>query len=178
MKIELKGITESSWEVHLQATQSEVVFKIEGVTFANGVSADLNVSLADEMYIISGNCRADARMDCVRCLEPAKVILSGDVSVLAGQKGAGGMSQLEGEDELVVIGDNEVLEMDNPIHQALFASIPMKPLCNENCLGLCQHCGGNRNQFHCDCESQRADARWEGLSDLKTKSSGADEVSG
>ena len=177
MKIELKEITESSGEVHLQASQSEIVFKIEGVTFSGGVSADLNVSLADEIYIVAGKCRADVTMDCVRCLESAKVTLRGDVAVLAGQKGSGGMSQLEGEDELIIIGDNEVLEMDEPIRQALLSSAPMKPLCDESCLGICQHCGGNRNQVHCDCESQPSDTRWEALANLKTKASGGDEVS-
>ncbi|MCH9031673.1 MAG: DUF177 domain-containing protein [candidate division Zixibacteria bacterium] len=178
MKIELKGITESFWEVHLSASRSEISFKIEGVTFTDGISADLNMSRADEMYIISGSCGVNAKMDCVRCLEPAKVTLSGNISVLAGQRGAGGMSQLEGEEDLIIIGDNEVLEMDDPIRQALISSIPMKPLCDESCLGLCQHCGVNRNQFHCDCESRRDDPRWEALNDLKSRVAGADEVSG
>ena len=178
MKIDLKGITESSWEVHLSETQSEITFEIEGVTFTDGVSADLNISHAGEVYVVSGNCRADAKMDCVRCLEPANVTLCGDVAILAGQKGADGMSQLEGEEDLIIIGDNEILEIDEPVRQALFSSIPMKPLCDENCLGLCQYCGGNRNQFHCDCESRRADPRWEALADLKTMVAGNDEVAG
>ena len=41
--------------------------------------------------------------------------------------------------------------------------IPMKPLCDESCLGLCPRCGVNRNRESCQCEESIGDERWGAL---------------
>lgn len=41
--------------------------------------------------------------------------------------------------------------------------IPMKPLCDENCLGLCAKCGANKNREACQCEESVGDERWGAL---------------
>ena len=46
-------------------------------------------------------------------------------------------------------------------------SIPMKPLCEENCLGLCSGCGANRNRETCQCESAVGDERWGALRNIR-----------
>jgi uncharacterized protein len=50
--------------------------------------------------------------------------------------------------------------------RALFAELPMKPLCREDCRGLCPVCGVDLNFGQCSCESQEIDPRWEKLRDL------------
>ena len=37
------------------------------------------------------------------------------------------------------------------IEQNVILNIPMKPLCNDNCKGICQVCGNNRNIKDCNC---------------------------
>ena len=46
-------------------------------------------------------------------------------------------------------------------------SIPMKPLCDESCLGLCPTCGANRMREKCSCEEKVVDERWGALKDLR-----------
>jgi uncharacterized protein len=46
-------------------------------------------------------------------------------------------------------------------------AIPMKPLCDENCLGLCPNCGANRNRERCQCEAAVADDRWGALAGIR-----------
>ena len=46
-------------------------------------------------------------------------------------------------------------------------AIPMKPLCEENCLGLCPNCGANRNREKCQCETAVADDRWGALQGIR-----------
>jgi uncharacterized protein len=45
--------------------------------------------------------------------------------------------------------------------------VPMKPLCREDCRGLCPVCGVDRNESSCDCAAQTTDPRWAGLAALK-----------
>ena len=46
-------------------------------------------------------------------------------------------------------------------------TIPMKPLCDERCLGLCPQCGKNRNREDCQCETVIGDERWGALKDFR-----------
>lgn len=46
-------------------------------------------------------------------------------------------------------------------------SLPMKPLCEESCLGLCPVCGKNRSREACSCGQAEADPRWEALKGIR-----------
>jgi uncharacterized protein len=46
-------------------------------------------------------------------------------------------------------------------------ALPMKPLCRDDCRGLCPVCGGNRNLVACACAQRTPDPRLAVLKDLK-----------
>ena len=54
------------------------------------------------------------------------------------------------------IDEHHVLDLTEAIRQYALLAIPMKPLCREDCAGLCPNCGHNLNQGACDCLSQKA----------------------
>jgi uncharacterized protein len=56
--------------------------------------------------------------------------------------------------------------------RALFAELPMKPLCREDCRGLCPVCGVDLNLRQCSCEIKEIDPRWEMLRDLLNNETG------
>lgn len=45
--------------------------------------------------------------------------------------------------------------------------LPMRPLCRDDCQGICAECGINRNEGECSCADRRIDPRWEALQNLK-----------
>jgi len=44
--------------------------------------------------------------------------------------------------------------------------VPMAPLCDADCKGLCPRCGANRNRETCGCPREAADPRFEALGKL------------
>ncbi len=40
------------------------------------------------------------------------------------------------------------------IQQTIILDIPMQPLCCDDCKGMCQVCGCNRNKKDCDCKEK------------------------
>ena len=52
------------------------------------------------------------------------------------------------------IDDSHNLDLTDVLHQYVVADLPMKPLCQPDCLGLCQACGINRNEKECECENR------------------------
>jgi uncharacterized protein len=61
------------------------------------------------------------------------------------------------------IDEHHVLDLTEAIRQYALLAIPMKPLCHENCAGLCSNCGQNLNQGPCDCLPQVTDPQWSKL---------------
>ena len=56
--------------------------------------------------------------------------------------------------------------------RALFAELPMKPLCREDCQGLCPRCGADLNRGPCSCKAKEIDPRWDKLRDLLNEKAG------
>ena len=53
------------------------------------------------------------------------------------------------------------------VEERIQMAIPMKPLCREDCLGLCAQCCADRNVSPCDCAVEFIDPRWKALELLK-----------
>lgn len=68
--------------------------------------------------------------------------------------------------EMSRIDENNILDLTDVLRQDLITDQPMKPLCQQDCLGLCQFCGVNLNQQECRCGDSEVDPRWSGLEAL------------
>ena len=63
------------------------------------------------------------------------------------------------------IDDHNILDLTEAIRQYAVLAIPIKPLCKQDCSGLCPVCGTNLNEQTCNC-TKPGDPRWEKLRDL------------
>lgn len=80
-------------------------------------------------------------------------------------------SEYDEEMDSIVITDNTIDTIDI-LKLAMVNNLPYKVLCQEDCLGLCQRCGGDRNLNECSCEdadARESDARLSVLQQLKNK---------
>ena len=65
------------------------------------------------------------------------------------------------------IDEHHVLDLTEAIRQYIVTAIPMKPLCKEDCAGLCSTCGKDLNLGKCGCKQEEIDPRWAELLKLK-----------
>jgi uncharacterized protein len=65
--------------------------------------------------------------------------------------------------------DGEELQLDRVVEEHLLLSLPMRPLCDEDCKGLCPSCGGNRNRGECGCPEDSQEAPFDCLKDFVVK---------
>jgi uncharacterized protein len=109
---------------------------------------------------VTGTATTTLELDCSRCLEPYRVPVKADFDLRY-------LPQVEAPDpgEEIAIDDEDVntafykggvIDIGEMLHEQLYLTLPMKPLCRPDCRGLCPVCGVNRNVASCDC-----DARWE-----------------
>lgn len=65
--------------------------------------------------------------------------------------------------------DGESVNLFNYIREQILLSIPIVVLCKEDCLGLCQFCGSNRNQKPCACNQDDLSSMRSKLTAIKNK---------
>lgn len=103
---------------------------------------------------------------CGRCLES---YIMEDNTVLTGKLvEETGKESYEEEGDLIYYTEDK-LDLSDDIMDMVILSLPMKPLCNKKCKGLCPKCGINLNENQCDCEFDYVDPRFEKLKDLFPK---------
>ena len=73
------------------------------------------------------------------------------------------------EEAALRIDARHSLDLHEVLRQYVIAEGPMKPLCRQDCLGLCQRCGINLNQARCDCDAGHRNQRWAALVALLDK---------
>ena len=56
-----------------------------------------------------------------------------------------------------------VIDIMPQIQESVYALIPTKVLCKEDCKGLCPNCGMNLNEGSCSCQNENVDPRLEAL---------------
>lgn len=123
-------------------------------------------------YFIEGSARFTAEFTCSRCLEPYSFANASAFAVRFWPRPA--VAEESEEVEITAEAELDVefySERSVPLRHLAFEqvqlSIPMKPLCGENCLGLCSHCGTNRNRETCRCQEPAVDGRWGALQDIR-----------
>ena len=126
----------------------------------------------DGEYIADGTVSFTADLTCARCAEPYPIANTSTFHVRFRPR-----PEASAENEEVEITDREELDVEFysaravPLRdlamEQIQLSIPMKPLCDESCLGLCPTCGVNRSRERCSCETSIVDDRWGALKDLR-----------
>jgi len=143
---------------------------LEGVGFAaiGTVTADFEVVPGDHVYYCHGQAETEARLECSRCLEPYQATLRGEIDFSiqeVADMNAVDRDEVPDNELLVAAGSSEI-DISRPVREALLLEVPLKPLCREDCRGLCPICGVNRNEETCDCKVEKTDPRWDALRDL------------
>ena len=63
--------------------------------------------------------------------------------------------------------DAPAIDLSPLVRESMMLSLPTRPLCGEECRGLCAPCGANRNTTECACRDDWSDPRLDVLRTLK-----------
>ena len=137
------------------------------------VHSEVEVTLRKERVRVEGELGADLVLTCSRCLKSfhRKVQKGFYVEFVPDP-----VVETEGEEVGLTYTDlnvgfyrNDVLDVRAVISEQIVLEIPMRPICQEACKGLCHQCGTDLNQGDCNCQVQTIDPRFEALLDLKKR---------
>lgn len=145
-------------------------------TVAAPVVLELRILKDGDRYRLSGPLRTTVQRNCSRCLEPFDVptVLDIDVRYHPQRANTGeGEHEISDDDLSIAYYRDDRIHLGDLVREQLRLASPMKPLCDDNCRGLCPVCGGNRNEAACDCDASWHDPRFERLRTLRPASARA-----
>lgn len=106
-----------------------------------------------------GTVTAPWRAECRRCLRP----LGGTVEVPVRE-----LYRPGDDDEETYSLRGDMLDLEPLARDAVLLSLPLAPLCRDDCAGLCPTCGADLADGDCGCAPAAGDPRWAGLDVLRS----------
>lgn len=157
---------ERSWDASLLPADP-AVFRLTGP-----VALAFDVHKDRRQFRLVGRVRGTLGLSCSRCLEAFTVGVDEpfDVLCLPASENAGeGEREIEDDDLATAYYRDQTIDLGQLAVEQFYLAVPMKPLCREDCCGLCPECGTNLNRETCSCTHAWVDPRLAGLRDLTKK---------
>jgi uncharacterized protein len=134
------------------------------------VELDLAIHKDKEAFRLEGTVRTELELPCSRCLEPFRLPVDVGVDLRylpASAMSAEGEREVAEEDLETSYYRDDQIDLNELMREQFYLALPMKPLCREDCRGLCPQCGTNLNLGACECDTGWHDPRLAPLKDLK-----------
>jgi uncharacterized protein len=115
-----------------------------------------------DTFRVAGRATTALEMACSRCVEPFRIPVAAEFDlryVPQAENTGEGESEIGEEDLTTAYYREGLLDVGDLLREQFQLALPMKPLCAEDCRGLCPECGVNLNRAACDCKPKWEDPR-------------------
>lgn len=158
----------------LQAPEGFGIIDVIGVPEKSPIELELRLESVVEGVLVTGTADAHVEGECVRCLEPVEFDVDVDFQELyyypesderhrARTTGTEDLDEDPEEETYRLEGD--FFDLQPVLRDAVVLALPLQPVCQEDCLGLCSECGARLSDdptHHHDA----VDPRWAALQGL------------
>lgn len=143
-----------------------------GCRIAGKIAGDLTAVREYENIRVSGRITAPLVLCCSRCLVEYPSFVDTSFTIFFRKESVHTVSD---EDE-IELGEMDLLtstyvgeeiDLTHEIEEQVAMEIPLKPLCNDDCKGLCHECGADLNTSGCSCSKEPVKLAFSALKDFK-----------
>lgn len=153
---ELFAPAESS---HFEGTVSIPVMKAgpDLYDFVGPLAWQADITNTGDALLVTGTVEGEAKTACARCLDEFSFPVTGELEGYFLLDETKAVPEDMDDDEFSVLSSDKIIDLEPIIAAALLMEFPLIPLCDENCKGLCSHCGADLNEGPCGCEPKADD---------------------
>ena len=172
MIVDLRQFDDFPAQAVIEASDGEIQPLDDLITRVGKVTLRLSLQKAETEYFCQGLVTAEVQVQCSRCAREVELELEGSTDFIIRTQAAeetDGSDASDDEDYVYAAGKDETADVTDLVRQALVLALPMKPLCSEDCKGLCPVCRTNWNERACSCAQEQTDPRWDSLRNLLNK---------
>ncbi|WP_297213277.1 MULTISPECIES: YceD family protein [Thermodesulfovibrio] len=164
MKIEVFEIPEEGMDIEVEEKPL-----LEGIKILKPFKAIMRVEKKEREVFIKGVVSGEVELQCSRCLKdyimPIRTLFEITYHPVE-ELNRDELVELKRDEMDVDFYRDGLIETEDIVRDQILLNIPMKPLCAENCKGLCPVCGNDLNEKDCGCEIKEIDPRFAALQSL------------
>lgn len=142
--------------------------------FTDAIHTRLRAARIGGMVEVEGEIRTTVRLSCGRCLAEFTTPLETafNLTYIRQETPAEGPvepgpREEEADEAGLIYFHGEEIDLTDGIQEQVILALPFRPLCNENCRGLCAGCGADLNHAACGCRTATEDSPFAVLDRLK-----------
>ncbi|MBA0051790.1 DUF177 domain-containing protein [Streptomyces sp. AJS327] len=147
---------------------------VEFIGVAEGASVELDLRMESVMegVLVTGTARAPLTGECVRCLEPLEQQCEADFQEMFSYPESGERLRKTAEpgepdeEEDTLFLEDDLFDLEPVLRDAVVLSLPLQPVCREDCPGLCSVCGARLADDPEHEHDNAVDIRWAALQGL------------
>lgn len=125
----------------------------------------LKVIPEKDMIKVKGVISTTAMLMCSRCLEEYHCPIDHSFTLRFSRQIPADLHDSD-EGQVALTADQigliyfhgDEIDFKDSVQEQMVLALPMKPLCSENCKGLCQRCGANLNVQPCKCGDDKSNS--------------------
>jgi len=130
------------------------------------VELDLRLEAVMEGVLVTGTAHASLAGECARCLEPITASDRSSIEVELQELFVYEDHALPGEDDEVSTLQDDLVDLEPLLRDAVVLALPFQPLCMDDCPGLCAECGARLADDPDHAHEAAVDPRWSTLAQL------------
>ncbi len=156
----------SQWSP-LSATEPHTLFpalvdleKSGEARFLSPLTSNLSVRMTGGQVEIQGQLHLSIEQACGRCLKPFTREITSEIDLqfveadrLEGETTDGEEVELTKEELTRETFFGETIDLGTCLQDEVVMALPLNPICNEECKGLCLECGKDLNGGPCGCDT-------------------------
>jgi len=137
----------------------------DDVLIPGGLAMSVNALKSGTIVHVTGTLSGTVRRQCVRCLKEYDdalwIPVAGeyhrvtDLKDRTAGRESPERSGKDDEDDDVYVYEGEEIELGAMLREHVLLSVPMQPLCHDECRGLCPVCGQDLNVRRCECREEQ-----------------------
>jgi len=170
MIIDLITLRDSPHEFECLLEAQEIDLESEDAELKNAVKVKGKLTKHIAQTDVEGTIGAQLEIDCTRCLQKIDKDLefAFEAAFVTPENFTEAKeAELSTKDlDVSVIEGNEI-DLTELVREQILLNLPEQVFCREDCKGLCEKCGANRNLIDCNCKEKEIDPRWAALKNLK-----------
>jgi uncharacterized protein len=141
-------------------------------TFIGRVMGEITVEREFDHLKATGRVQVPVELACSRCLATYRAQIDSPFRIIfrkesTRQGEVGEETELSDEDLIAATYSGDEIDLTHEIEEQVAMGVPLKPLCHEECKGLCPTCGADLNLADCSCSKEPVNLKFGALKDFK-----------
>lgn len=170
MIIDLITLRGSPHEFEFLLAPEEIALDSEDAELKNAVRVTGKLTKHIAQTDVAGTISAELEIECSRCLQKIDKDLefAFEAAFVTPENFTEAKeAELNAKDLDVSVFEGDKIDLTELVREQILLNLPEQVFCREDCKGLCDKCGANRNLIDCNCKEKEIDPRWAALKNLK-----------